>query len=129
VNQQRVFVKQAIGLVKAEQLFAVGFPERCAVLIVETINMTIAQIQQPLSLAKRVIDGVILLTRLAPVFALAFRQKFLKASRSECALFQKLRYQRMNNGLFNAQCGFAFVQIIRRAEPVMIFWCSASCIC
>ena len=37
------------------------------------------------------------------------------------ALFQQLRYQRMNNGLFDAEGGFAFVQIIRRAEPVMIF--------
>ena len=114
MNQQRVFVKQAIGLVKAEQLFAVSFPERCAVLIVETVNMTITQIQQSFSLTKRVMDGLVFLTRLTPVFALSFGQKLLKGfTVKRGALFQKLRHQRMNNGLFNAQRGFALVQIIR----------------
>ena len=72
--------------------------------------MTIAQIQQPLSLTKRIINSVVFLTRLAPVFALAFRQKLLEGfTVKRGALFQKLRYQRMNNGLFNAQRGFALV--------------------
>ena len=85
--------------------------------------MTITQIQQPLSLTKCVIDGVVFLTRLAPVFALAFGQKLFEGfTVKRGALFQKLRHQRMNNGLFNAQSGFAFVQIIRRAETVLVFW-------
>ena len=76
--------------------------------------MTITQIQQSFSLTKRVIDGVVFLTRLTPVFALSFGQKLLKGfTVKRGALFQKLRHQRMNNGLFNAQRGFALVQIIR----------------
>ena len=122
MNQQGIFIKQAISLVEAEQFFAVGFPEGGAVLVVETIDVAIAQVQQTLCLAQCVIDGVILWLCLTPVFALALREQFFKGFPIERgALFLQLCYQCMNNGLFDAEGGFAFVQIIRRAEPVMIF--------
>ncbi|CQB95025.1 Uncharacterised protein [Salmonella enterica subsp. enterica serovar Typhimurium str. DT104] len=40
--------------------------------------MTITQIQQPFGLTQCIVNSAVFLTRLAPVFALTFRQKLLK---------------------------------------------------